>query len=137
MTSVFPLHRIKITDQVINGLNLFILHLITLSPYPRLQTSVTLSLSNRNLIPLTLKVMFSASLSLSLSQILNLKSSKPGISSPNPLVSYSHTNALCLSLSNLYSPFTNFIRNLKTQIFIIISLQSSPFKSLHLRSSQQ
>ena len=139
LISQHSLHRIKIywsSDQRPKSLHSSPNHSLTHFHGFRPQTSITLFLwwQSHTSVSHSQRT-FSASFSLSLSQILNLKSSKPGITSPNPLVSYSHTNALCLSLSNLYSPFTNFIRHLKTQIFI--SLQSSPFKSLHLRSSQQ
>ena len=117
-------------DQDQRPQSLFSLHLITLSPNPRPQLRVsdlTLSLSNRNIISLTLKVTFShlcISLSLSISisnlQIKSLKSLHQ--------ILKSHTNTLCLSLSNLCSPFTNFIQNLKSSsVFNLHSLKACIF----------
>ena len=80
----------------------------------------SLSLSNLNLISLTLSLrhrLKSQTFSLSLS--LSISISNPQIKSPKSLhqILKSHTNTLCLSLSNLYSPFTNFIRNLNSSSF--------------------
>ena len=105
----------------------------------------SLSFSNLNLISLTLSLrhrLKSQTFSLSLSLSLSISISNRQIKSLKSLhqILKSHADALCLSLSNLCSPFTNFIRNLKSSSFqfsSIFNLHSSKALIFGLLTNEQ
>ena len=123
--TLFSLHRIKIK---INGLNLSSIFI-----------SMTLSLSNLNLISLTLSLRhrlnsqvsnvlsISICLSLYLRQILKSKAWNFFTKSSSLTQTLSVSHSLISAVRQSLTPFTNFIRNLKCSLF----------KSFDLRSSHQ